>query len=382
MKVAIVHDQLQEFGGAERVLVALHDMFPEADIYTSFYNKSALGVHGNHIQEKKIITSWADKVPFMKRLYSPLRFITPLIWESFDFKGYDLVLSSSGGYMSKGVITRPETVHICYLHHQPKYLYYYETAREWQRYWPVRVYGHLINHKLRIWDYLSSQRVDHFIANSEETRRRIEKFYRRDATVIYPPVDLPEKLNDDSTNTKDEYYITVSRLARVKHIDILIETANKHSLKLKIIGSGRDMEYLQSIAGKTIEFMGNVSDAQRNEAIAGAKAFLFASVDDEFGIAPVEAMGYGVPVIALKSGGLKETVHPGKNGFLYDELTTDSVWNAIQSMKKLSPSEYSKLRQQTKTSSQQYSDKVFKQKLTEFINSKLSASKHAGTSRS
>ena len=210
MKVAIVHDQLQEFGGAERVLVSLCSLYPEADIYTSFYNPQSLGIHASHIRKNKVKTSWADKLWFLKKLYSPLRFITPLLWESFDFTGYDLVISSSGSYMCKGIVTRPETIHICYLHHPPRYLYYYETAREWQKYWPVRIYGHLINHKLRLWDFLSSQRVDFFIANSRDTKRRIEKFYRRDATVIYPPVSIPMYSNPETWNLEHKsYYLTV-----------------------------------------------------------------------------------------------------------------------------------------------------------------------------
>src|SRR3990167_2203008 len=195
MKVALVHDQLQEFGGAERVLVALKKIFPQADVYTSFYNPNTLGVHKKYFKNWNIITSWADKIPLLKKIYSPVRFITPWIWESIDFSKYDLVISSSGWYMSKGVITRPETLHICYLHHNPRYLYGYETAIEWQKYWPVRIYAYIINKKLKTWDFISSQRPDYIVVNSEETQRRTQKFYHRDSQVIYPPVEIPEKVN-------------------------------------------------------------------------------------------------------------------------------------------------------------------------------------------
>src|SRR3989344_6808040 len=214
MKIALVHDQLQEFGGAERVLVAFKKIFPQADVYTSFYNPEKLGIHSKYFKNWRIITSWTDKIPFLKNIYSPLRFISPWIWENIDFSRYDLVISSSGSYMSKGIITRPETVHICYLHHPPRYLYNYETAVEWQKHLPVRVYGHLINHGLRLFDYLSSQRVDHFVVNSEETKKRVEKFYRRDATVIYPPVRIPDELPYSEKDRKPEYLLTISRLAR------------------------------------------------------------------------------------------------------------------------------------------------------------------------
>lgn len=364
MKIAIVHDQLQEFGGAERVLVSLHSLFPDADVYTSFYTHDSLGAHASHIPSARVKASWADRVPFMKKLYSPLRFITPLIWESLDLSAYDLVISSSGSYMCKGVITRPETLHICYLHHPPRYLYYYETAREWQKYWPIRVYGHLINHGLRMWDYLSSQRVDFFIANSEETKSRVEKLYRRTADVIYPPVSIPEEAPQYKGGS---YYLTVSRLARAKHIDLLIETANKYAIPLRIVGTGRDEEYLKSIAGKNIEFMGNVSDAELKKLYANAKAFLFASVDEEFGIAPIEAMGHGVPVIALKSGGLKETVHEGKNGYLFNALESDLLWESIQKIESASDEQYMTMRKNARKAAEQYTEERFHKEILAYV---------------
>lgn len=367
MKIAIVHDQIQEFGGAERVLVALKQIFPQADVFTSFYNPKALGIHNKHFEGWNIITSWADRVPGFKKLYSPLRFLAPLIWESFNFSGYDVVISSSGWYMCKGIITRPETVHICYLHHQPRYLYFYETAVEWQKYWPVKIYAHLVNFKLRIWDFLSSQRPDYFIANSVETRKRIVKYYRRnDAHVIYPPVKLAENAADYDVNA-EKYYITTARLTKAKHIDVMIKAANEQKFKLKIIGKGRDEEYLRSIAGPTVEFLTNVKDEEFKELYKNAKAFLFASVDDEFGIAPIEAMSYGIPVIAFASGGLKETVKEGTNGYLYYELHEKSLIEKIQQLENLSSEEYGRMRANSRTESEQYSFEEFKRQMIEFV---------------
>lgn len=377
MKVAIVHDQLQEFGGAERVLVSLKKIFPEADVYTSFYNPKTLDVHNKNFEGWNIITSWADKIPLIKKFYSPLRFITPLLWESINFSKYDLVISSSGSYMCKGIITKPETLYICYLHHPPRYLYYYETAVEWQKHWPVKVYGNLINHNLRQWDYLSSQRVDYFIANSEETKSRIQKFYRRDAEVIYPPVDIPG--SEEIKNLKLEirnYYITVSRLARAKHVDILIKAANENRFNLKIVGTGRDEKYLKSIAGTTVEFMGSVTDKELSDLYKNAKAFLFSSVDEEFGIAPIEAMGYSLPVIALASGGLKETVKEGENGYLFDDLNGDNLIEKIKLLEKLSPEKYQEMKNNARSSSEQYSQDQFKKKILNFVNSKTN--RHSG----
>ncbi len=366
MKIALVHDQLQEFGGAERVLISLKKIFPEADVFTSFYNPKTLGIHASHFKDWNIITSWGDRVGIFKKWYSPLRFLTPYIWEPFNFNEYDLVISSSGSYMCKGIITKPHTKHICYLHHPPRYLYYYETAREWQKHKPIEIYGHLINHELRQWDYLSSQRVDYFIANSEETQKRITKYYRRDSKVIYPPVTIPEKASNSGTG---DYYITTSRLARAKHVDVLIKAANKLKFKLKVIGSGRDAENLKNMAGSTVEFLSKVSDTEFEELYRNAKAYLFASVDEEFGIAPVEALGYGIPVIAYASGGLLEIVEDGKNGFLYYELNEENLSQKIKKFESLSEKGVLEMRKHARASAEQYSFENFKKQLLSYIDS-------------
>ena len=372
MKAALVHDQLQEFGGAERVLVALKNIFPDADVYTSFYSPKKLGIHAEVFKNWRITTSWADKIPFLKNLYSPLRFITPLIWEPFTFSEYDLVISSSGSYMSKGIITRPEILHICYLHHPPRYLYGYETAIEWQKYALVKMYGNLINHDLRMWDYLSSQRVDFFMANSEETKKRIQKLYRRDAEVIYPPVKINPKSphmpdTDEAGQNPQSFYLSVSRLARAKHIEILIHSANELNFHLKIVGTGRDASYLRSLAGPTVEFMNAISDQHLSLMYKKAKAFLFASVDEEFGIAPVEAMGYGLPVIAYKSGGLNETVDDGVNGFLYHKLESESLNEKIKILESLPNEKYKEMRKNARQKAENFSVEKFKKNISNFI---------------
>ena len=374
MKIALVHDQLQEFGGAERVLVSLKKIFPQSDIFTSFYNPKSLCSHAQIFKDWKIITSWADKVPFLKKIYSPLRFITPLIWESFDFSKYDIVISSSGAYMSKGVITKSKTLHISYIHHPPKYLYYYETPIEWQKHRLIKIYGNFINHDLRIWDYVASQRPNYLIANSLETQKRVEKFYRRKSFVIYPPVDIPKTININNlqlSNTKN-YYITLSRLSRPKHIDVLINAANKMKFKLKIIGTGRDEKRLRQIAGETCEFLKKVPDSKFSELFKHAKAFLFASVDEEFGISPIEALGYGVPVIAYSSGGLKETIINGNNGFLFNKLNENSLIEKIKLLENLSPDKYLEIKRNARKSALSYTQNVFKNKILEFVNSKMS----------
>ncbi|MEK7079388.1 MAG: glycosyltransferase [Patescibacteria group bacterium] len=372
MKIAIVHDQLREFGGAERVLVALKEIYPQADVFTSTFDLNSLGEHKEIVKHWTVHVSWFGKIPLINRLYSPLRFLTPLIWESFDFSKYDLVISSTGSWMCKGIITKKPTIHISYIHHPPRYLYGYETAIEWQKHLIIKIYGVFLNHFLRLWDYEASQKPDHLITNSIETQKRITKFYRRDSTVIYPPVDIPSQFvisNEVRNLAKRNYFITVSRLARAKHVDLLIKAANKYKFNLKIVGVGRDMRYLQSIAGKTVEFLGNVSDKKLEELYENAKAFLFASVDEEFGIAPVEAMGHGLPVIAYASGGLIETVHDNVNGFLFPKQTEKSVGDAIKKLQSLSSEKYIEMRKNARKESEKYSEKIFKEKIAEFVNS-------------
>lgn len=372
MRIALVHDQLQEFGGAERVFLALKKIYPESDVFTAFINKKSLDKNAPGWRSWKIITSWASMIPFFGKLYSPLRFLAPNIWESFDFSDYDLVISSSGWYMCKGIKTVKPTVHVSYIHHPPRYLYGYETAVEWQKYWPVKIYANIVNYFLRIWDYTSSQRADFLIANSEETKKRILQFYNRDSVVIYPPVNIPKKLNTENRIPHTEYYVTVSRLAKAKHIDLLIKTANKYGFSLKIVGSGRELECLRSLAGPTVEFITDADDKKRDELIANAKAFLFASIDEEFGIAPIEAMGYETPVIALNSGGLKETVKPNVNGYLFDELTVESIYREIEKLQKLTKDKYADMRKTARKESEKYSTKRFENEIRSFIESRFS----------
>lgn len=365
MKIALVHDHFFEFGGAERVAVAIKKIFPEADIYTAGYNADVLKRRAPEIVIANIRTSWASRIPFFHRLYSPLRFLAPWIWESFDFSGYDLVISSSGWFMSKGIITKKDTKHISYIHHQPRYLYYYETAVEWQKHLLIKIYAHFINHFLRTWDYIGSQRPDVLIANSEETRRRIQKFYRRDAVVVYPPVAIPDQIVVE--DRESEYYVTLSRFARTKNIDLIIKAVNKLKIPLKIVGSGRDESYLKSLAGPTIEFVGHIKDKEFARFYKNAKAFLNAGIDEEFGIAPVEAMGHGVPVIAYASSGLVETVKDGKNGYLFRELTPEALIETIGKLEKLSKTQYSEMSHAARKQAQRYTFEEFKKNIKVLI---------------
>lgn len=369
MRIALVHDQLSEFGGSERVLVALKEIFPQADIFTLFYNPKKLGPHKDIIKKWGIKTSWFDKIPIIRNFYSPFRFLTPLIWESFDFSKYDLVISSSGSWISKGIKTKKPTIHVSYIHHPPRYLYSYETAIEWKKYLPVRIYAYVVNHFLRIWDFYSSKRPDYLIANSKETQLRIKRFYHRDSVIIYPPVNIPQNLQVTSYKLHN-YYLTVSRLTKAKHIDVLIKAANKLKLNLKIIGTGRDENYLKSIAGKTVEFLGNLDDHDLITILKNAKAFLFASRDEEFGIAPVEAMGYGVPVIAYNSGGVPEYVKDGVNGFLFNQLSAESLIEKIKKFETLDKEKILKMKKEARKKAEEFTFDRFKKNLLLFFKEK------------
>ncbi|KKP72283.1 MAG: Glycosyl transferase group 1 [Candidatus Roizmanbacteria bacterium GW2011_GWA2_35_19] len=376
MKVALIHDQLTEFGGSERVLVALKKIFPQADIYTTTYNLNSLGSHKNLIKNWKIHTSWFGKIPIINRYYSPFRFLTPLIWESFDFSGYDLVISSSGSWMSKGIKTTKPTLHISYVHHPPRYLYGYETAIEWQKHFIIKIYAYIVNHFLRIWDFESSQRPDYLIANSIETQKRIEKFYRRDSTVIYPPVNVhPQGVQKQNGHPKGDYFLTVSRLAKAKHIDVLIKAANILKFNLKIVGSGRDSERLREVAVPTVEFLGNTTDKEFKKVFSHARAFLFAARDEEFGIAPVEAMGYGIPVIAFNSGGVPEYVKNGVNGYLFDELDENSLIYQVKKLESLKETEYLKMRKEARKTAERFTEEKFEKNIKDFIKNHARASR-------
>jgi glycosyltransferase involved in cell wall biosynthesis len=366
MKIAIVHDQLREFGGAERVLVSIKSLFPEAPVYTTTFDLNSLGEHRELVKNWDVRLTWFGKIPFINKYYSPFRFLTPWIWESLNLNEYDLVISSTGSWMCKGVKTKKSAIHISYIHHPPRYLYGYQTAIEWQKYWPIWLYGTIVNHFLRMWDFTASQRPNFLIANSIETQKRIQKFYRRDSTVIYPPVSIPENPRLYTLDSKP-YFITVSRLARAKNVDILIKAANKEKFELRIVGVGRDEVYLKSLAGPTVTFLGNLSDSELQNELQGAKAYLFAAVDEEFGIAPVEAMGHGVPVIAYASGGLKETVKPGVNGYLFAELSAESFENAFKRLNSLSHEEYLEMRKNARKEAEQYSEENFKKRFMEFV---------------
>jgi glycosyltransferase involved in cell wall biosynthesis len=333
MKIALVHDYLREYGGAERVLEVLHELYPDAPLYTSFVDWEAMGDHATRFKDWNIHTSWAQKNWLVRTYHSPLRFLAPSIWKSFDLRGYDVVLSSSGWFMCRGVKVKKPSIHICYIHHPPRNLYGYDTGSLVKKYWFIKIYASCINFFLRHYDFQTAQKVDYFIANSKETARRVKKFYRRESTVLYPPVEVN---NIRISKQKQKiYFLSVGRLTFSKRIDILIKACNELKIPLTIVGKGREEEYLKSIAGPTIHFVGSVSDSELSRLYDDAKALLFCARDEDFGIVPVEAMAHGVPVIAIAEGGVKETVIDGRTGILFQDATIQSVIQAIKKFEAL-----------------------------------------------
>ena len=346
MKIAIVHDYIKEYGGAERVVEELIKIFPEATVYTTIFMPEYLGPHRKRVEQWKIKTTWLQKVPFKGKFISYARLVAPLVFKNLDLSSYDVVITSAAGtYTSPNFVKIGENTRlICYCHTPPRYLYGYKTANNWDSN-PGRKFlktiGTVPMHFLRLLDFKSAQNVDQFIANSEEVKARIKKFYRRDAEVIYPPVTFDSRFKisnsakvslDKQDSRREKYYLTGGRLARAKGIDVIVAAFNKNGLPLKIFGKGFAgfEEELKKMANKNIEFIGEVTDEEKFELMAKAKAFVFASYDEDFGITPVEAMGVGTPVIAFKSGGVKETVIDKETGLFYDENSPEGLNIAIE----------------------------------------------------
>jgi glycosyltransferase involved in cell wall biosynthesis len=363
MKIALVHDYLNEFGGAERVLLALSEMYPKAPIFTAFCKKGSAAE--KRFFGKDIRESWASKIPFFAgKLHSPLRFLAPLIWGSFakELKKYDVVISSSSWYVTKGF------GEICYCHTPPRWLYGYKTSMEWQRFWLVRVYGQIVGHFMRQYDFNQAQKVDYFIANSREVQSRIEKFYRRKARVIYPPVELPV-IGSDPVR-KEDYYLVISRLVGGKGLELAIKAAVKLGVKLKIAGKGAgwgsEEKRLKKLLSDKIEMLGEVSDKELVELYSKAKGFLALAENEDFGITPVEAMSCGTGVIAYKGGGYLETVIEGKTGVFFEEQTVESLVEAMKRFEKMKIKSEECVKQAKK-----FSRERFEKEIKEFVAEKI-----------
>jgi glycosyltransferase involved in cell wall biosynthesis len=364
MKVAIVHDYIKEYGGAERVLSAMSEMFPKAPIYTAFRVKDSTA--DKHFKGKKIIESWLSPVLRIGNLYSPLRFLAPVIWKSFDLSGFDLVIASSSWYVTRGFKVGPNTTVVCYCHTPPRWLYGYETSVGFTKYWPVKIYAALVGHFMRMFDFDSAQKVDYFIANSINVRERIQKFYRRKSTVIYPPVET-ELIKKFTANTKKEdFYLIVSRLVGAKGLEETALIAKKLDLNLKIVGESHGFSEvennLKKISGGKVELLGRVEDEKLYKLLGNAKGFIALARDEDFGMTVVEAQAAGTPVIAYNGGGFRESVINGETGILIQEISESALSAAI---KKLETKRWD--RNKLIKNAEKFSKKRFEKEMLQFL---------------
>lgn len=380
LKVAIVHDFLVQYGGAERVLEVISEMFPEAPVYTLLYDNEKMT---GKFEGRDIRTSNLQKFPkFLRKRYRwllPFFMVAP---EIFDLRDFDLVISSTGAW-SKGIVTRLNTVHISYLHSPMRFVWDYSEKylkEEKKRCFLTRM---LLSY-VRLWDKLASERPDYLIANSKYTQSRIRKYYRRNSTVIYPPASLCEALraglpvsseveNNFQKNSSDQisndkkYFLIVSRLSPYKKVDVAIEAFNKLGLPLVIVGEGKQKRYLKKIAKDNIKIVGWVPDRDLANYYANARAFIFPA-DDDFGMTMVEAMSFGVPVIAYKKGGAKEIVKEGVTGEFFEAQTTEVLADGVR---RFIENEKNYKTENILNRAREFSKERFKKEMEEFISSKL-----------
>ena len=332
MKVAIVHDWLVNYGGAERVVEELLKIYPDADIFTLVYNRKKMA---SHFAPKKVHTSFVQKIPFSSKLYTKLLSLMPKAFESFDFSNYDLIISSSSS-CAKGIITPTSSTYIAYIHSPMRYAWdlyfdYFKRSGFLTRFFMKRQMP-----KIRQWDFISSQRIDNIVANSSYIARRIKKFWGRDSQVIYPPVDT-KRLGWNGKQSEN-FYVVFSRFVSYKRIDLAISACGELGKKLVVIGSGSQEKELKKLASKyhnsEITFTGRISDEEVKDCLQRCKALIFCAEED-FGIIPVEAQACGRPVIAFKKGGALETVKENVTGIFFEEQETHSVVNAINKFEEL-----------------------------------------------
>ena len=321
-RIALIHDFLVDVRGAERVFAALCDLYPQADVYTAVYDER--GTEG-WFAHRDVNTSFLQRLRPTARTFRGLLPLYPYAMEALDLSGYDVVISSSSAW-AHGVLVEPEAVHVCYCHNPFRYAWNAREGTLAKRDPLTRAALAVILKRWRQWDFIAAQRVDRYVANSETTRRRIGRYFGRDATVLHPPVDTARFSASDRIG--DEY-VVLSELMEHKRIDLAVRAFTRLGLPLLVVGNGPDARRLQRLAGPTVRFTGRLSDQRVAEILARARAVVVPATE-EFGIAAVEAHAAGRPVIALREGGARETLIEGINGTFFDEPTVDALAEAVQ----------------------------------------------------
>lgn len=326
MRVALAHDFFNQYGGAERVLEALHALYPEAPIYMAFHDPRGTPASW---RTWDIRTSFMQRFPGWRRSFRLYLAWYPLAFESFDLRGYDLVLSSSSAF-AKGVIPPADSRHVCYCHNTARFLWTPSTYLESEH------FGRLVQallrptlNRLRVWDVSGNDRVDAFIANSRNVAARIARFYRRESTVIHPPAAVS---SFPVAKGPGEYFLTGGRLVPHKRFDVAVAACARMGLPLLVFGSGRERARLEALAGPSVQFLGRVSEERLRELFLGCRAFLFPSEED-LGITPIEAMACGRPVIAYAAGGVLETVVAGTTGLFFPRQEAEALAEALGSFR-------------------------------------------------
>jgi len=324
-KIALVHYWLTGMRGGEKVVESICDLFPDMDIFTLVYDKRKIA---ESINQHKVFTSFIQKLPFARKKYQTYLPLMPIAIEQFNLSGYDIIISSESG-IAKGVLTKPETCHFCYCHTPMRYLWnmYFDYLKNENIGFLKRKIIEIFFNYLRVWDLATASRVDYFISNSNNVRKRILKYYRRDSEVIYPPVDVEGMVFEAK---KQDYYLVVSQLVSYKRIDLAIRAFNELKKELIIIGEGQEYRKLKKIANSNIKFLGWQSQENLRQYYANAKAFIFPGEED-FGITPVEAQASGTPVIGFGRGGLLETVIEGKTGLFFYKQDYKELTSVIES---------------------------------------------------
>lgn len=354
MKVAIVYDRVNKWGGAERVLLALHEMFPRAPLYTSVYDQK------NAKWAKvfpKIYTSFLQRIPFAKSNHEFFAPLMPLVFESFNFDEYDLVISVTSE-AAKGIKTSPSTLHVCYCLTPTRYLWSHYD--EYFQNPILRFISQSVVRYLRNWDKKAAQKPDVMIAISTQVQKRIKKYYSRDSEIIFPPADTTLIYINRLKNP--EYYLVVSRLVKYKKVDLVIQAFNKLGYPLIVVGTGRENKKLRLISNKNIKFAGQVPEKELIKYYHSARALIMPQEED-FGIVAIEAQSFGVPVIAFKKGGVTDTVIDSKTGILFDKQNIESLTSAIEKFSKIRFND-----KIAKVNAKRFSKEVFKKQFFNLIN--------------
>jgi len=326
LKVAIVADWLTAKGGAERTILAIHDIFPNAPIFTTVYDKEAMG---SEFARLDVRTSFLQKWPLAKKHRTKYIRMLPMAIEDLDVSEFDVVISSSSA-VGHGVITHHNQLHICYCHTPMRFCWdgcqeYIQNSNFNSK---IKPFIPFLLSDVRVWDYYSAGRVDKYIANSNYVQKRIKKYFKQDADVVYPPVETNRfRLSHDGE--KKDFFLLVSRMVEFKRVDIAIEACNTLKIPLKVVGTGPHIDHYAAMAGPTVDMMGYVPDKEVEALMREAKALIFPQVED-FGITPLEAMASGTPVIAFREGGALETVVDKKTGLFFDKPNKDSLVEVLK----------------------------------------------------